>query len=117
MAAAARHVAWQNGGLARNMVAHVARDEPCIEIIAAAGRITDIEIDRLALVELRHCILRKSCRGEREQGERNCSELLGDDVCGTVYCAGSGLAIQSGSAPDAVTDDMDGPLPDCGAEF
>jgi hypothetical protein len=50
-------------------------------------------------------------------GSSQSRHLLGDDVCGTVYCAGSGLAIQSGSAPDAVMDDVDGPSPDCGADF
>ncbi len=56
-AAGSRHVLHDDVRVARDMIAHVAREQAGIEIIAAAGAETDHDVDRLALVEglLRRC--------------------------------------------------------------
>jgi hypothetical protein len=57
VAGGARHVADDDGGVARKVLAQVPRNQARIEIVAAAGRRTDHDGDGFALVELRHRVL------------------------------------------------------------
>ena len=52
-AAAARHVAHDHLRLTRQVAAEIFGEQPRVEVVAAAGRETDIDGDVLALVELR----------------------------------------------------------------
>ena len=51
-AAGAGHVLRHDGGMARNVLAEMARHQPSIGIVAAADAVADEERDSLALVEV-----------------------------------------------------------------
>jgi hypothetical protein len=53
VAARARHVGHHHGGIAGDVFGHVPRQEPRVDVVAAAGRRADDHRDLLALVELR----------------------------------------------------------------
>ena len=71
-----RHVRDDDGRVAGDMIAHVARDEARVGVVAAPRRSADHDIDLLAPVELRHRVLRAGepgrdgCkRGEAKTGK------------------------------------------------
>ena len=50
-ASGARHVLHDHGWLAGNVPAEMARKQPPIDVVAAAGAVADDQLDLLALVE------------------------------------------------------------------
>ena len=59
--ARARHVLHHDGRIARNVAPDMARDQPAIDVVAAAGPIADDQVDLPALVEIGDRIGARPC--------------------------------------------------------
>ena len=71
VAAGARHVRYHHRGIAGDMLGHMPRQEPRVNIVAAAGGRADEHCDLLTLVKLRDCLLRARGLGRQRSEDRN----------------------------------------------
>ena len=64
--ARAGHVLHHDVRIAGNESRHVAREQPHVDVVAAAGVVADDDVDALALVEIGDCVGLR-CRAHRQQ--------------------------------------------------
>ncbi len=85
--AGARLVLRHHGGIARNVLTNVAREQPRIDVVGAGRRVADHQLDVLALVEL----LRRLCGGREARARKRCrghgkQACAADDGHGSLAC-------------------------------